>query len=76
MIIHRLNIFLGGGGGKGREDVNDRDNPDEAFVDNPDKLAQTRLLCTAIQPILWNLSLIYVLAAVTVVTSQVPCYLG
>ena len=56
--------------------MNDRDNPDEAFVDNPDKLAQTRLLCTAIQPILWNLSLIYVLAAVTVVTSQVPCYLG
>ena len=64
MIIHRLNIFFGGGGG---EDVNDRDNPD--------KFAQKRLPCRVIPPILWTLSLIYVLAAVTVVTSQVPCYL-
>ena len=55
--------------------MNDRDNPDEACVDNPDKLAQKRVLCRIIQPILWNLSLIYVLAAVTVVTSQFPCYL-
>ena len=57
-------FFLGGGGG---EDVNDRDNPD--------KFAQKRLPCRVIPPILWTLSLIWVLAAVTVVTSQVPCYL-
>ena len=53
MIIHRLNIFfLKGGRGEGvrGEDVNDRDNPDEACVDNPDKLAQKRLLCRVIQP--------------------------
>ena len=56
-------FFLGGGGG----DVNDRDNPD--------KFAQKRLPCRVIPPILWTLSLIWVLAAVTVVTSQVPCYL-
>ena len=56
-------FFLGGGG----EDVNDRDNPD--------KFAQKRLPCRVIPPILWTLSLIWVLAAVTVVTSQVPCYL-
>ena len=70
-------FFLGGGGGGGGgvEDVNDRDNPDEACVDNPDKFAQKRLPCRVIPPILWTLSLIYVLAAVTVVTSQVPCYL-
>ena len=58
----------------GVEDVNDRDNPDEACVDNPDKFAQKRLPCRVIPPILWTLSLIWVLAAVTVVNSQVPCY--
>ena len=72
MIIHRLNIFFWK---KKWEDVNDPDNPDEACVDNPDKFAQKRLPCRVIPPILWTLSLIYVLAAVTVVTSQVPCYL-
>ena len=65
MIIHRLNIFFFGGGGC--EDVNDRDNPD--------KFAQKSLPCRVIPPILWTLSLIWVLAAVTVVTSLVPCYL-
>ena len=68
-------FFLGGGGVVGVEDVNDRDNPDEACVDNPNKFAQKRLPCRVIPSILWNLSVICVLAAVTVVTSQVPCYL-
>ena len=40
-------FFLAGGGG---EDVNDRDNPDEACVDNPDKFAQKRLPCRVIPP--------------------------
>ena len=72
-IVWTFFFFFFGGGGV--EDVNDRDNPDEACVDNPDKFAQKRLPCRVIPPILWTLSLIYVLAAVTVVTSQVPCYL-
>ena len=41
------------------EDVNDPDNPDEACVDNPDKLAQKRLLCRVIRPVLYNLSISY-----------------
>ena len=42
--------FFFGGGGRG-EDVND--------PDNPDKLAQKRLLCRVIRPVLYNLSISY-----------------
>lgn len=74
MIIHRLNIFFW------KKKMGGRERSRQSWRSLRWQSWQTRaelkrLLCRVIRPILWNLSLICVVAAVTVVTSQVPCYL-
>lgn len=74
MIIHRLNIFFleKKMGGRERSRQSWRSLRWQSWQTRAEL---KRLLCRVIRPILWNLSLICVVAAVTVVTSQVPCYL-